>query len=249
MKRTSYIILIILLLTFSSCHSCQAQQVLQQRTSSGYTSKKPASGGTGKVYMGREIAAIMTTTGGSWLDRDTRQEEENSKLILQNIPLQPNSVVADLGAGTGFYTFQIAPLVPRGKVYAVEVQDRFVQALKERREKAGIENVEVVKGGNQTLNLPDNSLDLVLLVDVYHELEFPREMLEAIHKALKPDGRLLLLEYKAEDPDVRIRELHKMSVAQVTRELGANGFELQRREDFLPLQHFLLFTKIYNSDR
>ncbi|MDX5419060.1 MAG: class I SAM-dependent methyltransferase [Hymenobacteraceae bacterium] len=223
--------------------ACQAQETQTQTATNGYTTKSPAPGGTGKVYMGREIAAIMTATGGSWLDRDTRQEEENSALTIENMKLQPNSVVADIGAGTGFYTFQIAPKVPNGKVYAVEVQDRFVNSLKERRQKLVAENVEVVKGGSQTINLPDNSVDIALMVDVYHELEYPREMLHAIYKALKPNGKLLLLEYRAEDPDVRIRELHKMTAAQVQKELEANGFKLQRREDFLPIQHFLLFEK------
>ncbi|MBD1397101.1 methyltransferase domain-containing protein [Pontibacter sp. JH31] len=223
--------------------ACQAQETNTQSTASGYSTKSAAPGGTGKVYMGREIAAIMTTTGGSWLDRDTRQEEENSALTIKNMGLQPNSVVADIGAGTGFYTFQIAPKVPEGKVYAVEVQDRFISSLKERQKKLGAANVEVVKGGSQSINLPDNSVDIALMVDVYHELEHPREMLQAIRKALKPDGKLLLLEYRAEDPDVRIRALHKMSAAQVQKELEANGFQLQRREDFLPIQHFLLFEK------
>ncbi|WP_018478994.1 class I SAM-dependent methyltransferase [Pontibacter roseus] len=224
--------------------SCQAQQEQQTTaTAVGYTTKTPASGGTGKVYLGREIAAIMSATGGSWLDRDTRQEEENSSKAIENMPLQPNSTVADIGAGTGYYTFQVAKLVPQGKVYAVEVQDRFIEALKERKQELGTQNVEVVKGGNQSLNVPDNSLDLAVMVDVYHELEYPMEMLQAIRKALKSNGQLLLMEYKAEDPDVRIRELHKMTVAQVKKELAANGFRLSRQVDSLPIQHFLLFQK------
>jgi predicted methyltransferase len=250
MKRTGaalpahWLITLLLLLPLSACHSCQAQQTQQHRTTtSDYSTKVPASGGIGKVYMGREIAAIMGTTGGSWLDRSTRQEEENSVLTIENMQLQPNSVVADLGAGTGFYTFQIAPRVPAGKVYAVEVQDRFVKSLQARKQESGLTNVEVVKGGSQTINLPDNSVDMVLMVDVYHELEYPREILQAIHKALKPDGKLLLLEYRAEDPDLRIKELHKMSAAQVKKELEANDFEFQRQDDFLPLQHFMLFRK------
>jgi len=236
-----YLIALLLSFCLGVCNSCQAQQ--EQVITSGYSTKEPSSGGTGKVYMGREIAAIMTSTGGAWLDRDTRLEEENSLLAIENMPLRPNSVVADIGAGTGFYTFRVAPKVPQGKVYAVEVQDRFVSLLKERQQKLGIANVEVVKGGNQTLNIPDNSLDLAFMVDVYHELEYPQEMLQAIRKALKPGGKLLLLEYKAEDPDVSIRELHKMTAEQVKKELTANGFRLSRQENFLPIQHFLLFEK------
>ncbi|WP_299702031.1 class I SAM-dependent methyltransferase [uncultured Pontibacter sp.] len=238
----TYLFTLVLLLCLSGCHSCQAQQP-QTAVKDAYTYKKPAPGGIGKVYMGREIAAIMSATGGNWLDRDTRQEEENSPLTIQNMDLRPNSKVADIGAGTGFYTFQIAPKVPEGKVYAVEVQDRFVKSLKERQEKKGAGNVIVVKGDSQQINLPDSSLDIAMMVDVYHELAYPVELLQAIHKALKPGGRLLLLEYKAEDPNVRIRPLHKMTAAQIKKELEANGFRLQRQEDFLPLQHFMLFEK------
>jgi predicted methyltransferase len=239
--RALYLTMLLLAFALSGCQSCQAQQ--PQVTADGYAYKKPAAGGTGKVYMGREIAAIMTSTGGNWLDRDSRQEEENSAQILQHMQLKPTDVVADIGAGTGFYTFQIAPQVPQGKVYAVEVQDRFVEQLRKRKEKVGAAHVEVVKGSSQRINLPDQSLDVALMVDVYHELEFPREVLQTIHQALKPGGRLILLEYKAEDPNVNIRALHKMSAAQIKKELEANGFSLERQETTLPLQHLLVFVK------
>ncbi|GAA4424354.1 class I SAM-dependent methyltransferase [Pontibacter saemangeumensis] len=193
--------------------------------------------------MGREIARVIGTGGGSWLDRSTRLEEENSLRAIDNMLLNPQSVVADIGAGTGFYTFKIAEKVPKGKIYAVELQDAFVSELKKRRQELGLRNVEVVKGGEKNINVPDASLDLAFMVDVYHELEYPQEMLQAIYRALKPDGKLLLLEYRAEDPNLSIRELHKMTVEQVTKELEANGFKLFRREDFLPIQHFLMFEK------
>lgn len=235
-------------LCLSSCHACQAQQPDSSTQTDGYTYKRPSSGGTGKVYMGREIAAIMTATGGNWLDRDSRQEEENSPRTIENMNLAPNTVVADIGAGTGFYTFQIAPKVPAGKVYAVEVQDRFVKSLESRRSKEGADNVIVVKGDSQQVNLPAGAIDIALMVDVYHELSYPKEILQAIHRALKPDGKLLLLEYKAEDPDVRIRALHKMTAEQIKKELEANGFRLQRQEDFLPIQHFMLFEKVEKTE-
>ncbi|PVY42873.1 class I SAM-dependent methyltransferase [Pontibacter virosus] len=231
----------------SGCHACQAQQPATS-TQEGYTYKRPSSGGTGKVYMGREIAAIMTATGGNWLDRDTRQEEENSTRTIENMNLQPNTVVADIGAGTGFYTFQIAPRVPKGKVYAVEVQDRFIKTLESRRDKEGATHVTVVKSDSLQVNLPAQAIDIALMVDVYHELAYPKEILKSIHTALKPDGKLLLLEYKAEDPDVRIKELHKMTKEQIKKELEANGFRLQRQEDFLPIQHFMLFEKVNTAN-
>ncbi|RNI26540.1 class I SAM-dependent methyltransferase [Rufibacter latericius] len=185
----------------------------------------------------------MSASGGEWLERDSRQKEENVTLAIQKLDLQPNQVVADVGAGTGYYTFRIAPLVPQGKVFAVEVQDEFVAALEAKAKELQLSNVSVVKGSAQSPNLPEASVDLALMVDVYHELEYPREMLQALHRALKPTGKLLLLEYRAEDPSVPIKELHKMSVAQVNKELQANGFTLARQENFLPIQHFLLYEK------
>ncbi|GGG20790.1 class I SAM-dependent methyltransferase [Pontibacter amylolyticus] len=240
---SAFLLALLTTVCLSGCHACQAQQQ-ESGTKDGYTYKSPSSGGTGKVYMGREIAAIMTATGGNWLDRDTRQEEENSTRTIANMNLQPNTVVADIGAGTGFYTFQIAPKVPEGKVYAVEVQDRFIKTLESRREKEGATHVTVVKGDSMQVNLSAGAIDIALMVDVYHELAYPMEILRSIHQALKPDGKLLLLEYKAEDPDVRIRALHKMTKEQIRKELEANGFRLQRQEDFLPIQHFMLFEKV-----
>jgi predicted methyltransferase len=245
-----------LILFFSLTSACQVKPKPEVRTpetrtsaapaNSVYTAKTPHPDGTGKVYLGREIAHVMGASGGAWLERDTRQEEENVTLAIAKLKLQPNSVVADIGAGTGYYTFRIAPKVPQGKVYAVEVQDEFVSALEKRKKELGLTNVEIVKGTNQSPNLPAAAVDLAIMVDVYHELEYPHEMLQALHKALKPGGKLLLLEYRAEDPAIPIKELHKMSVAQVTKELSANGFKLAKRENFLPIQHYLLYEKESN---
>ena len=229
---------LLLALSLTACNSCQAQQQKEV-----YTTKEPHRDGIGKVYMGREIADVMGASGGAWLERDTRQKEENVSKAIRSMELLPYSVVADIGAGTGYYTFRMAGKVPEGKVYAVELQDAFISALKEKKHELGLQNVEVVKGASQAVNLPDNSLDLAIMVDVYHELEYPQEMLQALHKALKPNGKLLLLEYRAEDPLVPIKELHKMSVNQVNKELSANGFELYQQKDFLPMQHFLLYQK------
>ncbi|WP_276497483.1 class I SAM-dependent methyltransferase [Pontibacter litorisediminis] len=244
-KRVYGLYLILLTLCLSACHSCQAQQQEKQQTvkDNGYTYKTPGRGGIGKVYMGREIAGIISPAGGAWLERETREEQDKASLAIENMPLRPNSVVADIGAGVGYYTFRVAPKVPEGKVYAVEVQEEFVNALKKRAAERGVENVEVVKGGSQAINVPDSSLDLAFMVDVYHELEYPKEMLQAIHRALKPDGLLLLLEYRAEDPEVQVKELHKMTAEQVNKELSANGFVLHRQGEFLPRQHFLVFRK------
>ncbi|WP_299757986.1 class I SAM-dependent methyltransferase [uncultured Pontibacter sp.] len=241
-KQLNWLNLLLIALCLSACNACQAQQP-EQKASGEYSTKVPDRDGIGKVYMGREIAGIMSAAGGAWLQRDTRPQEENTSLAIASMELRPNSVVADIGAGNGYYTFRIAPNVPEGKVYAIDVQDAFLEALESRKKELGLSQVEVVKGGSQSINLPDNSLDLAFMVDVYHELEYPKEMLQSIRRALKPDGKLVLMEYRAEDPKVQIKELHKMSARQVTKELNANGFKLYKQKDVLPIQHFLMFEK------
>ncbi len=235
----------ILLLSSLTCadRSRIGQQSLAQDTSTVYQMKNASSGGTGKFYKGREIAQVMGAGGAGWLERNERQQEENTQLAISKLPLSPNSVVADIGAGTGYFTFQIARQIPDGKVLAVEVQDEFIGYLKNRGRELQINNVEVIKGTEKSANLPSNSVDLAIMIDVYHELLFPQEMLLSIKNALKPGGKLLMLEYRAEDPDIAIKKLHKMSVAQVDKEMQANGFRLLKKEDFLPIQHFLLFEK------
>jgi ubiquinone/menaquinone biosynthesis C-methylase UbiE len=208
-----------------------------------YTYKKATPGGTGKLYKGREIAQIMSFEGADWLERSTRPREENTDLAISKLPITKNSIVADIGAGTGYYTFRIAPKVPFGKVYAVEIQDDAIKYLKERSKKLKQTNIIVTKGSEQSPNLPDNSIDLAIMVDVYHELFYPHEMLQAIRRSLKVGGKLLLIEYRAEDPKVEIKELHKTSVVQVNKELTSNGFHLVQDGEFMPIQHFLVYEK------
>ncbi len=215
----------------------------KSQADSGYSYKEPHPDGTGKVYMGREIADVMSASGGNWLERSSRQEEEDATAAIAKMPLQPNSVVADIGAGTGYYTFRIANRIPGGKVYAVELQDAFIDALRARIQTTGVNNVTVVKGTEVSTNLPDGSVDVAIMVDVYHELAYPKQLLAALHKCLKPNGKLLLLEYRGEDPSVPIKALHKMTVAQANKELTANGFLPEQAKGFLPIQHFLLYRK------
>ena len=193
--------------------------------------------------MGREIAHVMGASNAEWLDRSNRPQEEHTQLAIDKIDVPENGVIADIGAGTGYYTFKLAPKVPEGKVYAVEIQDEMIAALQERKKKLNNTNVEVIKGSTSSPNLPANSVDLAIMVDVYHELEYPVEMLASIKKALKKDGSLLLIEYKGEDPAVAIRPLHKTTVKQLNKELEANGFKLTYDGEFLPLQHFLIYKK------
>jgi ubiquinone/menaquinone biosynthesis C-methylase UbiE len=232
-----------LLLSISLVRCGTAVSPAAGQSDTTYRYKTPHPDGTGKVYMGREIAHVMSASGADWLERSTRQQEEDADAAVKALPLQPGSVVADIGAGTGYYTFRIARRIPNGRIYAVEIQEEFISSLQARAKQEQLSNISVIRGGEQTPNLPEASVDLVVMVDVYHELLYPREMLLALRKALKPEGKLLLLEYRAEDPAVPIKELHKLSVAQAKKELAANGFVLAEKKDFLPIQHYLLFQK------
>lgn len=215
----------------------------QTKTDATYTYKTPDRDGTGKVYMGREISQVMNFMGMSWLERSTRPQEENTELAIKNLPIDKKSVVADIGAGSGYYTFRIARKVPEGKVYAVEIQDPAIKYLQDRSKELGFENVITIKGTEKSPMLPENAIDLAIMVDVYHELLYPQEVLQSIKKSLKPDGKLLLIEYRGEDPEVAIKRLHKMTVDQVTKELSANGFKLVQNGQFMRIQHFLVFEK------
>ena len=242
MKEKIYLY-VLLLTAFAACNSSQKNGGNKQPVAEGYTYAPPSTDGTGKFYMGREISFVMGAAGSEWLERDSRNEEENTSLAVQHLPLQPNSVVADIGAGTGYYSFRIAKRIPAGKLYAVEIQDEMIEQLQQRKKQSGDSVVMVVKGTATAPNLPAGSTDLALMVDVYHELANPKEMLQALYKVLKPDGSLVLIEYRAEDPTVPIKPLHKTSVAQLNRELDANGFTLADKRDFLPIQHFLVYKK------
>ena len=228
---------------FARCHSQQKAAAPKTYTDTGYSYRKGSVDGIGKFYLGREIAHVMGASGSDWLERDDRNQEENTKLAIEKISLPANGVVADIGAGTGYYSFKLSAKVPRGKVYAVEIQDEMIRYLKDKKALLKDSIVEIIKSTTLSPNLPDNSIDLAIMVDVYHELEFPAEMLQAIRKALKPTGKILLIEYRGEDPSVPIKALHKTTVAQVSKEMMANGFQLNYKGDFLPIQHFLLYEK------
>jgi len=197
-----------------------------------------------KRYHGREIAETMHWKGAEWLLRATRQDEEDAELFLAALDVQPGWTVADVGCGAGYHTLRLARAVgPEGQVLAVDVQPEMLEMLQERARAAGIENVQSILGAPFDPWLPPDSCDRILLADVYHELDRPEPMLAALRAALKPDGRLVLLEFRAEDPKVPIKKLHKMSKAQACEELEANGFVLARSFDELPWQHLLEFAR------
>lgn len=208
------------------------------------TRSKHDPNGTGKFYMGREIAQVMGPGGIEWLDRPQREEEEHPAKVLDSLDIRPGDVVADLGAGSGYFTFRMAPKVGKtGKVLAVEIQDAMLNTLQARAAAMKATNVEVVRGTEIDPHLPVNSINLVLLVDVYHEMSYPFEVMTRVREALKPGGRVVFVEYRKEDPAVRIKEVHKMSVEQLEREMNAVGLVRVRTVETLPLQHIVIFEK------
>jgi ubiquinone/menaquinone biosynthesis C-methylase UbiE len=200
-------------------------------------------GGIGKFYMGREISGVMGHQGAGWLERQERTHEEMPDEVVANMSLAPDEVVADIGAGTGYFAFRIANVVPEGRVLATDIQPEMLALMEQRKQETGITNVDTLLGQIDNPGLPANSVDAVLLVDAYHEFSHPFEMMQGIYDALKPGGRLFLVEYRAEDESVPIRPLHKMSVEQVVREMDVFGLILQETLDFLPWQHMFVFTK------
>ena len=193
---------------------------------------------------GRKIAGVMGFGGADWLVRPERESEEQPDKALDALNLKPGMTVADIGAGVGYMSLRMAKRVgPAGKVYANDLQPEMLQELRKNAAKAKLTNVETVLGEVADPKLPAGKLDLVLLVDVYHEFSQPQQMLRKIRETLKPDGRLVLLEYRAEDPNVPIRPEHKMTVGQVKTELEAEGYVLGPVIETLPRQHILILTK------
>jgi len=195
-------------------------------------------------YKGRRIARTMHFSGAEWLIRDEREREERCSVMLANLRVEPGMTVCDMGCGNGFYALQLAELVgPRGRIFAVDSQPEMLALLKDRLEGSRLANVTPVLGSADDPRLPRETIDLVLLVDVYHELSHPGQMLRAMRKALKPDGVIVLVEYRAEDASVPIKPLHKMSKVQIMKELSPNGFGLVHTFDGLPWQHMMFFGK------
>lgn len=194
---------------------------------------------------GRVYAGVMGYTGAAWLDREERDIEEEPDIAIDALGLKNGFVVADVGAGSGYMTVKMSKKVgATGRVYATDIQPQMLDLLQQRLTKSKITNVTTVLGAVDDPKLPANTLDLELLVDVYHEFQEPQKMLRGLRNALKPDGRLVLLEYRKEDPTIPIREDHKMSVDVAKKEVEAEGFKLSRVDTRLPRQHILIFTKV-----
>ena len=191
-----------------------------------YIYKRGDINGIGKWYMGREIARVMGFQGIGWLERSSREKEENVSTLIQNMKIESNDIIADIGAGSGYHSFRMAPLAKNGVVYAVDIQSEMLAAINRRIELNKIKNIKTILGNEKSIQLPNNSVDKILMVDVYHEFNFPREMIRSIKNTLKPNGKLFLVEYRDEDPRVPIKKIHKMSEKQAEKEMDAAGFKL-----------------------
>ncbi|MEN8703809.1 MAG: class I SAM-dependent methyltransferase [Polaribacter sp.] len=179
-----------------------------------YTYKKGDFNGIGKWYLGREIAYVMGYEGINWLERSSREKEENTSKLIKNMNIKTTDVIADIGAGSGYHVFKMAPLNYKGAVYAVDIQPEMLNAILRNPKFEKYTNIKLVQGDEKSVNLPENTFDKVLMVDVYHEFSYPKEMILSIRKALKSDGKIYLIEYRMEDSSVPIKIIHKMSEEQ-----------------------------------
>jgi ubiquinone/menaquinone biosynthesis C-methylase UbiE len=198
---------------------------------------------TPKTYKGRPIAPAMSYLGADWLERAERENLEQPDKVLTMLNIAPGSTVADIGAGIGYYSLRLAKKVgPQGRVLATDIQPEMLSRLRANMKKTGITNIEPILCTPTDAKLPEGQLDLALMVDVYHEIANPEETMAQVRRALKPDGRLVLIEYRGEDPSVPIKPEHKMTLAQVRSEIEPMGFHLQKVYDFLPRQHLIVLV-------
>ncbi|MEO0574155.1 MAG: class I SAM-dependent methyltransferase [Pseudomonadota bacterium] len=238
----------VLMVAFATLAACRADTIEPANATATtddaiYESVAETRDGIGRSYMGRQISHVMGHRGAAWLERPRREREERTDILIQHLPLTDDAVVADIGAGTGYFSFPIAARVPNGTVLAVDIQPEMLALIEQRRDASDVKNVETVLSVEDDTKLAANTVDLILIVDAYHEFNYPFEMGRSMAAALKPGGRLILIEYREEDASVPIKRLHKMSEAQARREMQAIGLEFKRTEDFLPQQHFMVFQK------
>ena len=239
MKRFSKNIILVFICFFSLTVKSQEKE----KSSQTYTFKKGDFNGIGKWYLGREIAYVMGYEGINWLERSSREKEENTSKLIKNMDIKVTDNIADIGAGSGHHVFKMAPIAAEGAVYAVDIQPEMLNAILQNSKFESYDNIELVQGDEKSVNLPANTFDKVLMVDVYHEFNFPKEMILSIKKALKEKGKIYLIEYRLEDESVPIKTIHKMSEKQAVKELKAAGFRLEKNINNLPWQHCMVFVK------
>ncbi len=223
--------------------ACAREAPTAAATPGPYTYGSGTLDGIGKYYMGRDIAQVMGHLGAGWLERDTRIQEERTDLLLDNLPIDADDVVADIGAGTGYFSLPIAQRVPQGRVVAVDIQQEMLDIIAGRIEKTGIRNIELVLATDNDPRLAPASIDLAFFVDAYHEFAWPFEVMQAVVTALRPGGRVVLIEYRGDDPTVPIKPLHTMTEKQARAEMAAVGLEWVETRDILPIQHFMIFRR------
>jgi ubiquinone/menaquinone biosynthesis C-methylase UbiE len=239
MRRPHLLSAVVVVVSFSLVALGQAPPT----TRPAYTTTRPSADGIGKVYLGREIAHVMGHEGAGWLERPEREDEEKPSVLVGHLKLKPTDVVADIGCGTGYFSFRMARLVPQGKVLGVDIQPEMLELLKQNAAERKVTNVQPVLGTIEDPRLPIGGVDLVLLVDAYHEFDHPYEMMRHIADSLTPTGRVALVEYRAEDPNVPIKPHHKMTEAQAVKEMAAVGLVHQSTDESLPWQHLMFFTR------
>jgi precorrin-6B methylase 2 len=227
---------VVLLLLAAVAHS-------QVAAPSRYEIGAPSSDGIGKTYHRREIARVMGFEGAAWLERPEREAEERPDLLLAALSLRQGMNIADIGAGSGYLSKRMAPPIAPGKLYAVDVQPEMVRMLKALSTRPETANVVPVLGSEGSVNLRSDSIDLAIMVDTYHELSQPYEIMQSLLAALKRGGRLVLVEYRGEDPQVPIKPLHKMTISQIRSEMRQFPLSYERADESLPLQHIVVFTK------
>jgi SAM-dependent methyltransferase len=219
---------------------CKGQKTAPSKN---YTYKNGDFNGIGKWYMDREIAHVMGFQGIEWLERSEREKEENVSSLIQNMKIKSNDVIADIGAGSGYHVFKMAPFVTNGQIYAIDIQAEMLSKINKTKKLNDVKNIETILGSEKNIFLLKNSVDKILMVDVYHEFNFPVEMISSMKSALKADGQIFLVEYRGEDPKVPIKKIHKMTQKQAIKEMDAAGFRLKENLDNLPWQHCMVFIK------
>ena len=247
-RRENYlkikILLIIIVIMLNLLLGVNQTATATSATSSVYEQRTIHSrDGIGKYYMGREIAQVMGHSGAGWLERRSREAEEQPSKIVNLLNLKPSDVVADIGAGTGYMSFRIAPILTAGKVLAVDIQPEMLDIIEFLKKENKIANVEPILASLTDPNLPPASVDLALMVDAYHEFAYPQEVMQGIVKALKPGGRVVLVEYRGENPLIMIKRLHKMTQKQVRKEMAAVGLVWLETKNLLPQQHLMVFQR------
>ena len=249
MSRKLYILVcmigVVFLLTNTPSGDSQSETAQTRPASTIYEQRTPSRDGIGKIYMGREISHVMGHLAAGWLERPEREREEMPNRLIEMLKLKEGDVVADIGVGTGYIARRISPKIGEtGTIYGVEIQQEMLDILDEKMAEEGITNIKGILGTITDPKLPPNSVDLVIMVDVYHEFSHPYEMMQNICRGLKIGGRVAFIEYRLEDDNVPIKRLHKMSELQVIKEATPHPLSWVETLDDLPWQHVIIFEKV-----